>query len=150
MPPLDQIKHHGKQKYSPINDDIPIESRRDDRRRFREKGQHQHQPEIEDSDRVDRAGVSAHVPARRGQVLAAVTLYADAGNRDNVGGEEAGDTKRGDGVEGDCATNVYEGEENGDEEGEEDAVKRDIVAGCDLGGRRVSAKFQGGECGEEI
>lgn len=66
MPPLDQIKHHRKRNDGHVDQDIPIESRRMNLPRFGEKTQHKDQYQIEDSDRIDRAGISTHTPARRG------------------------------------------------------------------------------------
>ena len=87
MPTLDEIKHHCKHNHHPIDQNTPIESRRDDSSGLGEEAQHKHQQKVGNGDRIDRAGVAAHAPARRGEVLAAETLEAQAAYRDDVGGD---------------------------------------------------------------
>jgi len=64
--------------------------------------------------------------------LAANALDEDAGDGDHVGGHEGGDGEGIDCVESNRGADVDEGQENGDDKGNEDCVKRDVPSGFDL------------------
>lgn len=64
--------------------------------------------------------------------MAANAFEQNAADCDHVGRGEGADGKGDDGVEGSGGADVYEGEEDCDDEGDDDGVEGDVPAWCDL------------------
>lgn len=81
---------------------------------------------------VDGGAPFAEGPAPRAEGFVAETFETDAADGGHVGEDEGGVGERDNGVEGDVGAEVEAGNQEGDEEGGEDCVGRDIHARAEL------------------
>ena len=126
------IISHREDEDAAVDDDTPIHRTRHDGRRKREEGKHEDRSEVAERGGVDDATVTSERPAAVGERLAADTLQEDAADGDHVGGDEGGNGDGCDGLEGDGAADVDEGEKDGDHEGDDDGIQGDVPAWGDL------------------
>ena len=116
MSPTNKEIPNRKAYNEPINRNIPIHRLRRNGRSLREEAEDEYENKIENREVINGAAPFAQTPARRRKGFVAPALDADTCDGDDVGREECGGSEGRDGVEGDCRTDVDEGEEDGDYE----------------------------------
>jgi hypothetical protein len=131
MPSKQEVVAHRKQHHRPINQNAPVHGLRHHRCRQREECKNIDQQEEQYGDDIAREPSAAQAPACVRKRVVADPAQSDARDGDDVGAENGADGERHDGVESDCAAEVDEREEAGNDEGDVDGVERDVPAGTD-------------------
>ena len=91
MSSLHEIENDEEHNDDPINENTPVEPRRVWVGRRREEHEYPSDRQETERDNIDRCAGFAEGPAGRRKGLAAKALGEDAGNADDVGGEESGE-----------------------------------------------------------
>src|SRR4051794_22001904 len=110
MPSSKPEIHNRKHYHSSKHQDVPVHGNRIRVRDRREKAHNERQCQERDAEDVEWKTDTTKREARGEKGFSANAFDDDAGNRDDVGGEEGADAKGSDDVEGDSAANVDEGE----------------------------------------
>jgi len=138
MPPPEPEIHNRENNNSPKHQNIPVHRNRIRVWHRREESHRKRQRQEHNAEDIERQAPSTKREARWEQGLSAKTFDDDAGDGDDVGGEEGAGAERGHDVEGDGAADVDEGEEYGEDVGENDGIEGDVPAGADLWGLSAS------------
>ena len=123
---LDEVDDDGEDDEDTPHEHRPVHADRSDLLGGREEAHGEGENNVQDGDNVDWDGEATHAPSGWWERLSTKALEEDAADGDKVGGEERRNEERDDGVEGRRAANVDKSEDDGDEQGQNDSVERDL------------------------
>ena len=132
LPTLNSIIDRRENNHAPEHRDTPIHRGGRDGRGQREESKHEQRRQEDQGRDVDRHSRASERPAARGERLPAEAAVDDAADGEDVGGHEGGDGDGVDSVEGHGRAEVDKGDEDGDAQGDQDGVQRDVGVVVDL------------------
>lgn len=133
LPRANHIIHRGRQDNKHENCNTPVHIRR--RRQWRDGEETKHEPDSQERHGgiIDRGAEFTQGPSPWQERFIAEALETDAADGRHVGEDEGGVGKGNDGVEGDVGAEIQGRDEQGQKQGDEDGVERNVPARSDLG-----------------